>query len=66
MPIFDLNGNRTGCSEYDKYVSYTCTTPLCEHRSQWAYDVKFWIFKKRIWFCDDCKAMLDAKGKVIG
>jgi len=42
-------------------TSYTSSAPDCEHRNVWYFTVHFWIFKKKMKWCEDCKTALPDK-----
>jgi len=43
------------------FSTATFTRPtLCKHGTGWYVNVKFWIFKKRIFVCSKCGTHLDA------
>lgn len=36
----------------------------CAHKNGWYHTVKFWIFKKKIFFCTDCNRFIEMTRKV--
>lgn len=52
-----LNCGGTGCLAKNSPRKWT-TTPECKHENGYFLDVKFWIFTKEIFFCEDCLEQL--------
>ena len=48
------NKNLTACTT-------TFTTNPCKHDTGWYHTINIWIFSKRIFVCEKCFAVLDAK-----
>ena len=47
-----------------KNIDYTTTSSrweACPHKNGTFFTVSFWIFKKRLFFCEDCHVCFDAK-----
>lgn len=42
----------------DELTGYTSTWKPCLHHTGWYFIVKFWIFKKRLYWCDLCHETL--------
>jgi hypothetical protein len=45
----------------DQLTATTSTYKQCFHRTGWYFTVKFWIFEKRMFWCDECKNALPRK-----
>ena len=39
----------------------SATYTECPHHTGWFFIVRFWIFKKRLYWCDLCHKVFDAK-----
>lgn len=39
-------------------TSYTSSTPDCLHINTWYFRVHFWIFTKKMRWCEDCHTAL--------
>jgi len=39
----------------------TVTVNTCKHSTGWYSTIKFWIFSKTIFICEECFTVLDAK-----
>ncbi len=46
--------------EYEKMVTST-TTYICPHKNGTFFSVKFFIFKKELYFCEDCHCVYSKK-----
>jgi predicted secreted Zn-dependent protease len=45
-----------------EYATATSTNyPYCKHKNKRYHTVNFWIFKKEIQFCMDCKRFIEVK-----
>lgn len=45
----------------DCRASTTSTYIPCTHKHGWYGIVKFWLFKKKMFFCTDCNRFIDVK-----
>jgi len=66
MNNIELNQDGTIKSAEVEYVectgtASTSTWTACLHDNGTFFSVKFWIFRKRLFFCEDCHACFDEK-----
>jgi len=67
MPPLNLDGKLPQPKqEYSVCTATTSTYVECKHKNGTYFTVKFWIFKKKFFFCYDCHSPLivDKKGKM--
>lgn len=45
----------------EELTAFSSTWTACPHNKGWYFKVKFWIFKKDLFWCDDCHKPFDAE-----
>ncbi len=51
--------------EVEASSTFTVEANPCKHDTGWYHTIEFWIFSKRIFVCEKCFTVLDAKRKKV-
>jgi len=53
--------NADYANDLDSMTATTSTYKPCKHENGWYFSVKFWIFRARLFWCDDCNEAIPIK-----